>query len=188
MSTNKILVVVDMQKDFVDGSLGTPEAQAIVPNVEEKIRNGDYYAVVYTLDTHRSSYLDTLEGKKLPVKHCIEYTDGWALAVSTHSSDEDYVVTKNTFGYLDWANEIVDIINDVTYKTDIEIEPEEIEFELCGLCTDICVISNALILRATYPDNIITVDASCCAGTTPEAHKAALTVMKSCQIDVINEE
>lgn len=188
MSTNKILVVVDMQKDFVDGSLGTPEAQAIVPNVENKIRNGDYYAVVYTLDTHRSSYLDTLEGKKLPVKHCIEYTDGWALAVSTHNSDEDYVVTKNTFGYLDWVKEITNIVYDVTYKTDIELETEEIEFELCGLCTDICVISNALILRATYPDNIITVDASCCAGTTPEAHKAALTVMKSCQIDVINEE
>ena len=175
----KILIVVDMQNDFVSGSLGSPEAQAIVPNVVEKVKSWDG-EVVFTRDTHYDSYMDTLEGQKLPVPHCIVNTDGW------HIIDElrDYacnrypdivckgIINKTTFGCEDWAHMYFGL---------------EYEFELCGLCTDICVISNALALRMFYPNTKITVDASCCAGVTPEKHAAALEVMKSCQIDVINE-
>lgn len=170
----KILVVVDMQKDFVDGALGTPEAQAIVPKVEEKIK-GDYDEVYFTFDTHDNNYLDTLEGKKLPVEHCIIGTPGWSLAIKTDKINVNNIIEKNTFG------------GEYVYGG-IHCGDDMIEsIEVIGLCTDICVISNALILRSRYPNVPMFCDASCCAGTTPEAHKAALAVMKSCQIDVINE-
>lgn len=168
----KVLIVVDMQNDFINGSLGTKEAQAIVPNVKRKIQEyrqrGD--EIIFTRDTHQENYLDTQEGKKLPVKHCIENTYGWQIAEELKMENCKYI-NKPTFGWLYWK--------------DFVCEYDEIE--LVGLCTDICVVSNALILKATFPETEITVDASCCAGVTPESHKAALTTMKMCQINIINE-
>lgn len=167
----KTLIVIDMQNDFIDGALGTKEAQAIVPNVKKKIE--EYKArgdeIIFTRDTHQNDYLKTNEGKHLPVEHCINGTYGWIIADAV-SYPEYRHINKRTFGYTLW---------------DYEGEFEEIE--LIGLCTDICVVSNALILKATFPEINITVDASCCAGVTPESHKAALTTMKMCQINVIGE-
>ena len=170
----KTLIVVDMQNDFIDGSLGTKEAQVIVPRVKRKIEEykeaGEQ--VIFTRDTHSENYLETYEGKHLPVPHCIMGTDGWQISDEIggyFSHDKDDIINKPTFGWLNWKD----------YKFEA--------VEICGLCTDICVISNALIIRALYPDIDITVDARCCAGVTPEKHKAALEVMKSCQITVIGE-
>lgn len=178
----KVLVVVDCQNDFISGSLGTPEAQAIIPNVKKKIE--EYKKLVdsqiwFTRDTHYNNYLFTNEGKHLPVKHCIYGTNGWEIKDGlTEFAFENYeevgIVDKETFGLLDWKFPVW--------------EDETIErIELVGLCTDICVVSNALILKAIYPDADIVVDASCCAGTTPENHKAALQTMKCCQINIIGE-
>lgn len=176
MKANKILIVVDMQNDFISGTLGTREAQAIVPNVKKKIKeyvdNGEH--VIFTMDTHYENYMETLEGQKLPIKHCIKDTEGWFINENVEETKYEHVC-KETFGYLGWKEKFSDYhIN-------------QIEIEIIGLCTDICVVSNALILRAMYPNTKITVDANCCAGVTPENHKAALTTMKSCQIDVIGE-
>lgn len=166
----KVLIVIDMQNDFIDGALGTPEAQAIVPNVKKKIeeyRNrGD--EIIFTRDTHEKNYLATNEGRHLPVEHCILNTQGWQIADGLEVENCGYV-NKSTFGWRYWSDHIFE------------------EIELVGLCTDICVVSNALILKATFPEANITVDASCCAGVTPESHKAALTTMKMCQINVIGE-
>ena len=168
----KILIVIDMQNDFIDGALGTEEAQAIVPNVKKKIEEykarGD--VVLFTRDTHYDDYLETNEGKHLPVKHCIKDTSGWQISDEL-DAEGCPCIDKETFGFRYW-----DMLGD-----DIE------SIELVGLCTDICVVSNALILKATFPEIDITADASCCAGVTPEKHKAALEVMKSCQINVIGE-
>lgn len=171
----KILIVVDMQNDFVDGALGSAEAQAIVPNVVEKVRTWDPNNLYFTRDTHYPDYLATLEGKYLPVEHCIHQTDGWQIIdeLLPYIEEDSQLIDKNTFGFEGWAH--------------MYFGPGPIEFELVGLCTDICVVSNALALRMFYPDVKITVDASCCAGVTPEKHLAALEVMKSCQIEVINE-
>lgn len=166
----KTLIVVDVQNDFVTGALGTPEAQMIIPNVKAKIKEyqdrGD--EIIFTRDTHQSNYLETNEGKHLPVEHCIENTDGWKIVYGLDAPNCSYV-NKHTFGWTHWNNR--------TFN----------EIELIGLCTDICVVSNALILKAMFPEIKITVDASCCAGVTPESHKAALTTMKMCQINVIGE-
>lgn len=166
------LIVIDMQNDFIDGSLGSSEAKAIIPNVKKKIE--DYRKagkeIIFTRDTHKENYLDTYEGKHLPVEHCIEYTNGWEISSDIgFNPDEDAQINKGTFGWTDWS--------------DLELN----SVEICGLDSDVCVISNALIIRAQFPKIDITVDASCCAGVTPEKHKAALEVMKSCQIEVINE-
>lgn len=174
----KFLVVVDMQRDFVDGSLGTKEAVAIVPNVVKKINEfeGDIFV---TYDTHFENYMDTSEGKKLPVPHCIKGTDGWKLdaKVAEALDGKNYTeVEKITFGSVDLPDMIFKAAGD-----------EDFTIELIGLCTDICVVSNTLILKANYPEKDIIVDASCCAGVTPESHKAALTTMKMCQINVIGE-
>lgn len=173
---NKLLVVVDMQRDFIDGSLGTPEAQAIVPAVVEKIKSFDG-DVVFTMDTHHDDYLETQEGKKLPVEHCIYKTEGWLIQpqVSDALAEKNAVpITKQTFGAVD----LIEFIEwDCRHKKFDSIE-------LVGLCTDICVVSNALLLKAYYPETPISVDASCCAGVTPETHQAALTTMKQCQIEV----
>lgn len=176
----KTLIVVDMQNDFITGPLGTPEAQAIVPNVEKKIKEYRKAGnkIIFTRDTHRKNYLETAEGKKLPVEHCIKGTDGWQIGVSA-VLDEYKFVDKNTFGYINWT----EVFSNYIYGKCLI----EDGIELIGVCTDICVISNALILKATYPEANITVNASCCAGSTPEKHKAALEVMKSCQINVIGE-
>ena len=169
------LIVVDMQKDFVDGSLGTPEAQAIVENVVQKIGAHDG-PVIATLDTHETNYLTTAEGRKLPVEHCIRNTPGWLLnaRVAQALAQRSCIsVEKNTFGSIHLPKLISDMAGD-----------EEFRIELIGLCTDICVVSNALLLKAHFPDAEIAVDARCCAGVTEEAHRAALQVMQSCQIDV----
>lgn len=183
---NKFLIVVDMQNDFIDGSLGTKEAQGIVPHVVERIKDAsknDEY-VIFTMDTHDGNYLTTHEGRYLPVSHCIKETDGWNIASDVWDASE-WVVTvfrKNTFGSLD----MMEYFSNYIIKQGIE--DKDLSIELVGLCTDICVISNALMLRSVFPEAEISVRASCCAGVTPEKHKAALEVMKSCHIKVIEGE
>jgi nicotinamidase-related amidase len=178
----KTLIVIDMQNDFITGSLGTKEAQAIVPNVKKKIE--EYRArgdeIIFTRDTHYDDYLETNEGKHLPVKHCIKYTHGWEIAEELSLQNGNSIINKLTFGYNGW---------NVYFDCGLSIIENSVpdEIELVGLCTDICVVSNALILKAMYPEIDITVDASCCAGVTPESHQAALTTMKMCQINVIGE-
>lgn len=163
----KTLIVIDMQNDFIDMVLGTKEAVAIVPKVNEKIesyaKNGD--EIIYTRDTHAENYLDTPEGKKLPVPHCIKGTKGWEIADGLYVEGSK-VIDKPNFGWPNWTEE------------DLE------EVELIGLCTDICVVSNALIIKAAFPNAVVKVDKACCAGVTPESHEAALITMKMCQIDV----
>jgi len=173
----RMLVVIDMQNDFVDGSLGTKEAVAIVPNVAKKIREFDGDEIFVTYDTHYDNYLNTLEGKKLPVVHCIDGSYGHELNKEVKEAlvGKDYKdVIKAGFGSFSITRGLKD-----------RYPGEEMEFELVGLCTDVCVVSNALIIRAGYPNAKISVDAKCCAGVTPESHKAALETMKCCQIDVI---
>ena len=167
----KLLVVVDMQRDFIDGSLGTAEARAIVPAVKEKIlsRQAEGWDVAFTLDTHGEDYLETREGKQLPVSHCIAETDGWELCEELGDVKGRYF-EKHTFG-----------------STDLGIYAASKgygQIELVGLCTDICVIANAFLLQAFLPEAAIQVDPSCCAGVTPESHRNALKAMEACQITV----
>ncbi|MCI7738439.1 MAG: cysteine hydrolase family protein [Lachnospiraceae bacterium] len=169
----KLLIVVDMQTDFVTGALGTKEAQAIVPMVAEKIKKAkeDGTDVIFTLDTHEENYLDTQEGKQLPVPHCIKNTEGWMLVPQLRPLAGGCMsVEKPTFG----STRLAHIVGKAGYD----------EIELIGLCTDICVISNAMILKASVPETPISVDASCCAGVTPESHANALAAMKMCQITI----
>lgn len=190
---SKVLVVVDMQNDFVTGSLGTKEAQAIVPNVINKVK--EYVKrnlfIYTTQDTHESNYLETLEGLCLPVEHCIVNTDGWELipelkSVFNLELNPDFVMKytklfsleKETFG----SNDLVNMLK----RHHLEVN-EITEIEVIGVCTDICVVSNVMLIRAMFPNIPITVDASCCAGVTPQSHLKALDVMKMCQINVINE-
>lgn len=167
-----VLVVIDMQNDFIDGSLGTIEAQSIVGKVADKIKsfNGK---VIFTRDTHNERYLNTQEGTKLPVSHCVKGTDGWQLH-PTLVPFATTVIDKPTFGSVQLAQLLSDM-DDISGIT------------LIGLCTDICVISNALMLKGFMPEIPITVDASCCAGVTPQSHKNALDAMKCCQINIICE-
>lgn len=169
-----ILVVVDMQNDFIDGALGTKEAVTIVPKVEEKIRNFKG-TVLFTRDTHETWYLDTQEGKKLPIPHCIRDTEGWQIRRELDDLRKTAPIDKETFGSTDLAADLV--------AMNIDDEIESITF--VGLCTDICVISNALLAKAALPEVPITVDASCCAGVTPESHENALKAMEMCQIDIV---
>lgn len=173
----KILIVIDMQKDFIDGSLGTKEAVKIVPNVASKINEFKKAGneIVFTRDTHQADYLNTQEGKNLPVVHCIEGTPGWQIDGSLDASGSK-IFNKPSFGSMDLA----DYIFDRTSK-DKSID----EIVLVGLCTGICVINNALILKAKLPEMLISVDASCCACVTPESHTNALNAMKLCQVNVI---
>lgn len=167
---SRVLIIVDMQNDFVSGALGTREAQNIVQAVKEKIceykSRGD--RVIFTRDTHHADYLMTSEGKHLPVEHCVEGTSGWNIVDGLDVSDSK-VINKGTFGYLDWEDEI----------------DNGAEIEIVGLCTDICVVSNAIILKAMFPEATIKVDSAACAGVNPETHEAALTTMKMCQIEVV---
>ena len=174
----KLLVVVDMQKDFVDGALGTKEAVSIVDKVVNKIEafDGD---IIVTYDTHAENYMETQEGKNLPVPHCIKGTDGWKLdgKVQAAVDKREYkAIEKPTFG----STELLEYIK-ASYN------PNDMEIELIGLCTDICVVSNALLLKANFLETKVTVDAACCAGVTPDSHNAALTTMKMCQVNVIGE-
>ncbi len=166
----KTLIVIDMQNDFIYGALGTADAIKIVDKVNEKIKEykSEGNQIIFTRDTHNTNYLNTNEGKYLPVKHCIKGSDGWEICEKL-DTEGAIIVDKPTFGYLDWE------------RFDFE------EVEIVGLCTDICVVSNALILKAMFPEIKISVDARCCAGVTVESHNAALTTMKMCQIEVIGE-
>ena len=171
----RLLIVVDMQNDFITGSLGSPQAQRILPNVKMKIEDyrqkGD--AVIFTRDTHYENYLTTQEGKYLPVVHCIEGTGGHLIADSL-DVDGYEIFDKPNFGSLELAKRAAEGGFD--------------EIELCGLCTDICVVFNALILKAQLPETTITVDARCCAGVTDEGHNAALLTMKMCQVTITGED
>ena len=164
----KTLIVVDMQNDFIDMALGTPEAVAIVPKVKAKIQeyvqNG--HEILYTRDTHFENYLQTAEGKKLPVPHCIKGTKGWEIAEGLYV-EGCKIIDKPNFGWPNWKDEQLE------------------EVEIIGLCTDICVVSNALIIKATFPDADVKVDTSCCAGVTVATHEAALKTMSMCQIDIL---
>lgn len=202
MSKKKILMVIDMQNDFVTGVLGTPEAQAIVPNVLEKIKAKDYDRLIFTADMHdEDDYPQTREGRYLPVPHC-QGVRGWGIVndilgivhvTGRHpwiKGKEGYnIIVKENFAIegnvwrtvVDFLNSSLDMYVPLDYKG------EDLEFEFVGVCTDICVVSNAFAIRQAFPEAEITIDASCCAGTTPELHKAALMTMKSCQMNIINE-
>ncbi|MBQ3393414.1 MAG: cysteine hydrolase [Lachnospiraceae bacterium] len=172
----KILIVIDMQNDFIDAALGTKEAVKIVDAVKEKIRSYPAEDVIATMDTHGENYMETQEGKYLPVPHCIKGSNGWQIRsdIAELLSDAK-IYEKPTFGSTALAADLKAIS-----------EKEEIELELIGLCTDICVVSNALLLKAAMPEVKISVDAGCCAGVTPEKHLAALETMRSCQVQVTN--
>lgn len=172
MKTNDVLVVIDMQNDFVDGALGTEEARNILECVIKKI---EYFGgeVVFTRDTHSENYLETQEGQKLPVKHCIKDSDGWQLHGTIRALAEGKtIIDKATFGSLA-------LVHYLKEKGDLD------SIVLIGLCTDICVISNALILKAAFPETEIIVDKDCCAGVTPESHENALKAMEMCQVKII---
>ena len=164
----KTLIVVDMQNDFIDMALGTREAVAIVPRVKAKIQEyvdrGD--EIIFTRDTHFEDYLQTAEGRKLPVEHCIQGTKGWEIADGLYVPGCK-IIDKPNFGWPHWKDEKLE------------------DVELIGLCTDICVVSNALIIKATFPDSVVTVDRTCCAGVTPATHEAALKTMAMCQVEII---
>lgn len=169
----KLLIVVDMQNDFISGSLGTPQARQILPAVKAKIENSrqEGETILFTRDTHSADYLETQEGQYLPVIHCVEGTWGHLIAEEL-APEGGQALDKPNFGSL----ELADWVARGNYD----------EVELCGLCTDICVVSNALILKARLPETRVTVDARCCAGVTEESHQAALITMKMCQVEVVN--
>ena len=168
----KLLIVVDMQNDFIDGALGSPEAVAIVPYVREVIEGFDG-KVFFTRDTHFDNYMDTQEGKHLPVPHCVKGTDGWQIRPELEALRVTEAIDKITFG----STELVEVIGR-------EENVESITF--VGLCTDICVISNVMTVKAFYPEIPLIVDAKGCAGVTPDSHRTALSAMKMCQVDVRN--
>ena len=170
----KLLIVIDMQNDFIDGALGTKEAEAIVEAVKAKIRSYPAADVIATMDTHGENYMETQEGKYLPVPHCIKGTKGWEIRPDiAELLTGAKIYEKPTFGSVVMAADL--------YALSMS---EELEIEIVGLCTDICVVSNALLLKASMPEVKITVDPSCCAGVTPEKHLAALETMRSCQIQI----
>lgn len=164
----KTLIVIDMQNDFIDMALGTSEAVAIVPKVKEKIQeyvaNGD--EIIFTRDTHFEDYLESTEGKYLPVAHCIKGTKGWEIAEGLYV-EGCKIIDKPNFGWPNWKDEQLE------------------EVEIIGLCTDICVVSNALIMKAVFPDARVKVDPNCCAGVTVESHEAALKTMAMCQVEIL---
>lgn len=170
----KLLVVVDMQNDFIDGALGTPEAQAIVPGVVEKMKEFDG-TILATQDTHSEDYLNTQEGRKLPVAHCIRGTKGWELRPEIAKELTTEPVEKPTFGSMD----LIERIRALQEEEAID------SVTLVGLCTDICVISNAMLIKAAFPELPVQVEADLCAGVTPQSHENALEAMKMCQIEVI---
>ena len=179
MNKTKILIAVDMQNDFIDGSLGTQEAVKIVEPAVRAIKEFDG-EVLYTMDTHFENYMDTMEGKKLPVLHCIKGTVGWQVEPRVMAALEKRSARcfeKRTFGSYELAE----------YVASVAADDASTELTLLGLCTDICVASNAILLRAKLPNAVIRVLSGCCAGVTPQSHEAALTTMRMCQIDVMGD-
>jgi nicotinamidase-related amidase len=177
----KITIVIDMQNDFLTGSLANPDAVSIIPSVLDQIKNSDY--VMYTRDTHSENYLETQEGKNLPVQHCVEGTHGWQIVDDLDPQNITdikmwHIVNKPTFGD-------VNIWMDMYFADLVNWNGDGVEVTFCGTCTDICVVSNAMIVKSLYPELVVNVKADACAGLTPEKHKAALDVMSSCQINII---
>lgn len=176
----KVLIVVDVQNDFITGALKNEEAIKRLPNIINLVKNGNFDDIYLTMDTHKEDYLDTLEGSKLPIPHCIRGTEGHKLSPELVKALKDFptlnIVEKDTFGSLNLAQDLQALWN-------LSIH-QEVEFTIVGFCTDICVVSNALLLRAHLPNAKITVLEDCCAGVTPETHESAIKTMKMCQIDV----
>lgn len=176
----KLLIVVDMQNDFVTGALANPLAKAIIPNIVKKLEQKDYNYLLFTRDTHSEDYLETEEGKNLPITHCLFGTEGWQIVPELEPfMDGAQVINKTTFGHPFWPN-------DLSRLYDNE-KDEPVEIELCGTVTSICVAANAILLKAFFPKIKISVDASCCADLNEETHIAALKVLKAQQINVTNE-
>ena len=171
-----VLIVVDMQNDFIDGALGTAEAVSIVPKVVEKVKNFPG-TVIFTRDTHAENYLSTQEGRKLPVAHCVKGTPGWQIRAELEALRKTDAVDKPGFG----STALTHMLASMDRAEGLS------SVTLVGLCTDICVISNAMLIKAALPEVPVIVDAACCAGVTPASHKNALEAMKMCQIDIINE-
>ena len=170
----KILLVIDMQNDFIDGALGTREAEAIVDRVADEIRKYPARDIIATRDTHTEDYLNTQEGKNLPVAHCVKGTTGWALNSKISAAlGEALIIDKPSFGSREMAERLAQMA-----------QAEDLDVTLVGLCTDICVVSNALLIKAFLPETPVRVIAACCAGVTPESHRAALDTMKACQIQI----
>ena len=183
MATKKILLVIDVQNDFITGALRNEAAIAQLPNIVKLLKNEKFDEVHVTMDTHEKDYLETLEGKNLPVPHCIRGTDGWHMPEEvkrTKAIQNAEIYEKPTFGSVNLANHLWAHIFNEDYAN-----AKDYEFTIVGFCTDICVVSNALMLRAHFPNNKITVRKDCVAGVTPESNKAALLTMKMCQIEVI---
>lgn len=184
MKKKKILVIVDMQEDFVTGALGNSETQAVVPKIVKKLQESGkgYSAILLTKDAHNKNYGKTLEGKKLPVPHCIEGTDGYRVMSDIYKAvgelRESGVIVKNFKKHTFASDKLVEYLTAMSL-----VSGKNFEIEIIGVCTDICVVSNALAIRAALPNTVISVDAKCCAGTSIKAHNAALRVMNSCQID-----
>ena len=177
----KITIVIDMQNDFLTGALANPDAVNIIPSVLEQIKSADY--VMYTRDTHSENYLETQEGKNLPVPHCVIGTHGWQIVDELDPNNIAdikmwHIVNKPTFGY-------VNIWMDMYFDDLVNWNGEAVEVTFCGTCTDICVVSNAMIVKSLYPELVVNVKADACAGLTPEKHQSALDVMSSCQINII---
>jgi len=169
---SRTLIVIDMQNDFIDGALGTKEAQAIIPNVKAKIEEYRKCGnnIIFTRDTHDDNYLKTREGRHIPVIHCVKGTFGWQISDKIGFDEKnDICIDKPSFGWTHWDD----------FKFD--------EVEIIGVCTDVCVVSNAVLIRSLNPEINVTVDAECCAGATPETHKSALRTMEMCQINVVGE-
>jgi len=188
MEKKKILICIDVQNDFITGALRNEEAIKKVPNIVEKINSFDGDAIFYTMDSHYENYLQTKEGQKLPFTHCVKRTEGWEIEPTVMTALENakdrgisvLEIHKPTFGSFD----LVHAVSAVGFD-----ETNDLDIEFVGFCTDICVVSNALMVKAAFYDRAdITVDAACCAGVTPETHVAALETMKKCQIDVTNME
>lgn len=170
----KILLVIDMQNDFIDGALGTQEAEAIVDRVADELKKYPVSDIIATRDTHTEDYLNTQEGKNLPVAHCVKGTTGWELNSKIAAAlGEALIIDKPTFGSRELAERLTQMA-----------QTEELDITLVGLCTDICVVSNALLVKAFLPETPVRVIAACCAGVTPESHQAALDTMKMCQIQI----
>ena len=181
----KVLIIIDMQNDFITGSLGTTEAQGIVNNIANRVKKSENEMIIFTQDTHHDDYLATPEGKKLPVIHCIENTNGWEIheeIINAWNQNKNTVIiddiknnsfNKPVFGSIELVKFLENIKEKIT------------EIEICGVCTDICVVSNAIMIKNTLPNIKISIDSKLCAGVTPQSHKEALNIMGMCQIDIM---
>lgn len=184
----EILLMIDVQNDFIDGALGTKEAQDMVWRLEDYLENSKCDRIIATMDTHNEDYLDTREGKFLPIPHCIEGTDGWRIPDSIMSklNGDDIIVTKDNFCSIELTNVVVNVLNDLGERIEEAISPEDVAINVVGLCTDICVLSNVVPIFFNFNENIkIRVLSEFCAGSTPEKHQYSLEILKGFGIEVV---